>query len=156
MAKLAEVVRNKLEPAIENLGYELIDWEYGKEGGRYILRLYIDQPGGISLDDCERVSEVVGNILDQEDPIPHSYNLEVSSPGLERPLKKEKDFVRLAGRKIKLRLFTPIQGQRQFQGKLLGCREGKIEVELPGGQRMTLELDQIASARLVYEEGEGV
>ncbi|WP_406678417.1 ribosome maturation factor RimP [Moorella sp. ACPs] len=154
MSKLTELIQSLVEPVLTEMGYELVDLQYGREGGRYILRLFIDRPEGIGLDDCEKVSRAVGDILDQEDPIPNSYYLEVSSPGLERPLKKETDFQRFAGRKIKLRTFAPIEGQRHFQGRLLGCREGQVQVQLDDGRRLAVTLDQVATARLVFDLAE--
>lgn len=154
MSKLTESIQGLVEPVLIELGYELVDLQYGREGGRYILRLFIDRPEGVGLDDCERVSHAVGDILDREDPIPHSYYLEVSSPGLERPLKKEVDFQRFAGRKIKLRTFAPVEGQRHFQGRLLGYLDGEVHLQLENGRRLTLPMEQVATARLVFELAE--
>jgi ribosome maturation factor RimP len=92
-------------PIVEELDYELVDLEYKKEGPHWCLKLYIDKPGGITLDDCQEVSQRVGDMLDIKDPIPHNYFLEVSSVGLDRPLKKEEDFVRFKGRKVDLKLY---------------------------------------------------
>ncbi|KYH32172.1 ribosome maturation factor RimP [Neomoorella mulderi] len=154
MSKLTELIQGLVEPVLTGMGYELVDLQYGREGGRYILRLFIDRPEGIGLDDCEKVSRIVGDILDQEDPIPNSYYLEVSSPGLERPLKKEADFQRFAGRKVRLRMFAPIDGQRHFQGRLLGYQEGRVQVQLDDGRRLAIPLDQVATARLVFDLAE--
>ncbi|WP_258360873.1 ribosome maturation factor RimP [Moorella sulfitireducens] len=154
MSKLTELIQGLVEPVLDDMGYELVDLQYGREGGRYILRLFIDRPGGIGLDDCEKASRAVGDILDQEDPIPHSYYLEVSSPGLERPLKKEADFQRFAGRKIKMRTFAPIDGQRHFQGRLLGLRDGQVQVQLEDGRLLAVPPDQVATARLIFDLAE--
>ncbi|MGI9860365.1 ribosome maturation factor RimP [Moorella naiadis] len=151
MSKLTTLIQDLVEPVLTPLGYELIDLQYGREGGRYILRLFIDRPEGIGLDDCEKASRAVGEILDREDPIPNSYYLEVSSPGLERPLKKEDDFKRFTGRRVKLRTFTPIDGQRHFQGRLRGYQEGAVTLELPEGQQLAIPLEQVATARLVFD-----
>lgn len=154
MSKLTEAIRGLAEPRITELGYELVDLQYGREGGRYILRLFIDQPEGIDLNDCEKVSRNVGIILDQEDCIPNRYYLEVSSPGLERPLKKEADFKRFASRKVKIRTFAPIDGQRNFSGRLLGCNEGLVEVQTDDGRSLVIPRGQIAAARLVFNLAE--
>lgn len=151
MSKLTALIQELVEPALTPMGYELVDLQYGREGGRYILRLFIDRPEGIGLDDCERVSRVVSALLDEEDPIPHSYYLEVSSPGLERPLKKESDFNRFAGRKVKLRTFAPINGQRHFQGRLLGYQDGQVRMHLEEGWDLAIPLEQVATARLVFD-----
>lgn len=151
MSKLTTLIQDLVEPVLIPLGYELVDLQYGREGGRYILRLFIDRPEGIGLDDCEKASRAVGEILDREDPIPNSYYLEVSSPGLERPLKKEGDFKRFTGRRVKLRTFAPIDGQRHFQGRLIGYQGGAVRIELPEGQQLTIPLEQVATARLVFD-----
>jgi len=154
LSRLTEVVQGLAEPLITELGYELVDLQYGREGGRYILRLFIDRPEGIDLNDCEKVSRTVGAILDREDCILHSYYLEVSSPGLERPLKKEADFKRFAGRKVKIRTFAPLDGQRNFQGRLLRYHEGQVEVQIDDGRSLVIPLAQIATARLVFNLAE--
>lgn len=154
MSRLTVAVQGLVEPLITELGYELVDLQYGREGGRYILRLFIDRPEGIDLNDCEKVSRTVGAILDREDCIPNSYYLEVSSPGLERPLKKEADFKRFAGRKVKIRTFAPIDGQRNFQGRLLGYHEGQVEVQIDDGRSLVIPLAQITTARLVFNLAE--
>lgn len=154
MSKLTELIQGLVEPVLTGMGYDLVDLQYGREGGRYILRLFIDRPEGISLDDCEKASRAVSDILDQEDPIPNSYYLEVSSPGLERPLKKEADFQRFTGRKVKLRTFAPIEGQRHFQGQLRGYQEGQVQVQLADRRLLVIPLGQVATARLVFDPAE--
>lgn len=151
MSRITPLIQDLVEPLLSDLGYELVDLQYSREGGRYILRLFIDRPGGVGLDDCEKVSRAVGELLDQEDPIPNSYYLEVSSPGLERPLKKEADFLRFTGRKVKIHTFAPIEGQRHFRGRLQGCQDGRVQVQLDGGVLRVIPLDQVATARLVFD-----
>lgn len=141
-----------LEPNINRLGYELVDMELIKEGGQWFLRIYIDHQNGISLDDCQKVSQELDWVLDESDPIPHSYILEVSSPGAERPLKKEKDFVRFTGRKIKVSTYKPIYNRRKFQGELLGLNESKdIVLRVEGEGEVSIPMDNIAKANLVLE-----
>lgn len=129
---------------------ELVDVEYVKEGGEWVLRVYIDKEEGVDLDDCEAVSRVLSDKLDEVDPIPGSYLLEVSSPGLERPLKKPADFERFAGELVMVTSFTPIQGRKQWQGKLIGLIDGDVQVETDQGT-VRIPEEQVASARLAVE-----
>ena len=117
-----EVYEQKTEelitPFVEDKGFELVDVEYVKEGGNWYLRAYIDKPGGITVDDCEVISRSLSDKLDEEDFIEGAYILEVSSPGLGRPLKKEKDFVRNMGQEVELRTYRAIEKQKEFRGIL--------------------------------------
>lgn len=118
----AKIYEEKTEslilPILENMNFELVDVEYVKEGSTYYLRAYIDKEGGITINDCEAVARQMNDLLDQEDFIPDSYTFEVSSPGLGRPLKKEKDYVRNIGRKIEIRTYRTIDGCKEFYGNL--------------------------------------
>lgn len=129
---------------------ELVDVEYVKEPHGWVLRVYLDKPGGIDVEDCRAVSEVLSDILDKEDPIPGAYSLEVSSPGLERPLKKESDFERFAGRLANIRTYSAIDGRKNFQGKLMGLTEGQVQIEVDG-VRVAIPFDMISKARLAVE-----
>ena len=129
-------------------GLELVDAEYVKERGGYVLRVLIDKEGGVTLKDCERVSEVLSARLDEIDPIPSSYMLEVSSPGLDRPLKKRSDFERFAGRQVKLRTYAPIDGRKNWKGALLGLDGDDVKVEVDG-EEYAVPLKMIARANLV-------
>lgn len=154
MAKnnVVKAVEELIGPVLEEMGIELVDTVYIKEGGRWFLRIFIDQPGGIGLDDCQRVSEQIDPLLDEHDPIPHAYTLEVSSPGLERPLKKPADFERFTGRKVRLNTFAPVEGRRKFKGVLVTADRQAITLELEEeGKSAVIPLDQVASARLVAE-----
>lgn len=135
-----------LEPAVAALGYELVELEFGSG----LLRLYIDRADGVTVDDCERVSRHVSAVLDVEDPIPGAYSLEVSSPGLDRPLRKPADFERFAGQRAKLELILPLDGRRRFSGTLAGLESDEILVDVDG-TRFRLPLAQIGKARLVPE-----
>jgi len=127
MTKLfIESLRELIEPTILSEGMELIDIEYFRESRGWVLRIYIDKEGGVNLNHCSRISEQIGDIIEVKDLIPHRYTLEVSSPGLNRPLKKEKDFTTYVGKTIKVKTFKPIEQKRNFQGKLLGYKEGKV------------------------------
>lgn len=126
----------KLEKDLETLlaqdGTELVDLRYLNEGGRWVLRLYIDKPGGVMLDDCEAVSHRVGAFLDAEASMTHSYALEVSSPGIDRVLKKDKDFERFKGQRVSVRLRIPVDGRRRLAGVLKGLEAGQLVVESEG------------------------
>jgi len=137
-------------PIVEELGYELVDLEYKKEGPHWCLRLYIDKPGGITLDDCQEVSQRVGDVLDIKDPIPHNYFLEVSSVGLDRPLKKEEDFVRFKGRNVDLKLYRAIDGSKNYTGELIGLDGDTIQIRV-GGEILGFKRDQVAIVRLSVE-----
>ncbi len=125
-----EVYEQKTEelitPFVEDKGFELVDVEYVKEGGNWYLRAYIDKPGGITVDDCEVISRSLSDKLDEEDFIEGAYILEVSSPGLGRPLKKEKDFVRSMGQEVELRTYRAIEKQKEFRGILDAYDKSKL------------------------------
>jgi ribosome maturation factor RimP len=129
---------------------ELVDVEYRREPGGWVLRLMIDKIGGVTLDDCTRVSQEMGRSLDVEDLISNPYHLEVSSPGLDRPLKNERDFIRFSGRPIRVKTIDPIGNQKNFKGKLRTCLEGRIEMETDGGI-VEIPLSKIARANLEVE-----
>lgn len=141
-------LRKLLEPVISAMGYELVGLEYQSRGKSGVLRIYIDKEGGVNLDDCQRVSYQVSGVLDVEDPIPGRYTLEISSPGLDRPLFTAEDFIRFAGRLATIRLNPPLQGRRKFTGVLRGVRDGNVLLN-EEGQEISLPLDRIERARLV-------
>ncbi|PKM83592.1 MAG: ribosome maturation factor RimP [Firmicutes bacterium HGW-Firmicutes-13] len=149
--KINDIVVEIIEPFLAENNFELVDVEFTKEGKNYYLRVFIDKPGGITLDDCKLVSEELSRSLDREEPIEQSYLLEVSSPGLERPLKKEADFERFKGRKVKIKTFTSIEGKKAFEGILKGCSEGKINIEIEEGKSLLIPYDKVAKANLVFE-----
>lgn len=141
-----------LTPCVEALGYELADLELKREHRGQVLRLFIDQESGIALDDCERVSSQVSALLDVEDPIPGHYNLEVSSPGLDRKLAKPEHFDRFAGRRVQVRMRRDHDGRRKFGGTLLERKGEYIVVDVNDGTgRVELSLDDIKIARLAPE-----
>jgi ribosome maturation factor RimP len=135
------------DPILSNEGMELVEIEYRRESKGWVLRLYIDKEGGVTLDDCTRISQEVGRSLDVEDFISTPYTLEVSSPGLARPLKKEKDFMKYRNHMIKVKTIDPIENRRQFKGKLLGITENRIEIAMDGGVFQIL-LSNVAKANL--------
>ena len=140
-----------VEPVIEGLGYEVVDIEYRPHPTDGLLRIYIDGPNGIVLDDCTAVSHQISSVLDVEDPIPGFYHLEISSPGLDRPLFTEAQFERFVGSEVRIQLETPmIDGRRKYKGKLLGISGGEVRI-LQDGEEVDLPFSQIQKARLVAE-----
>ena len=146
----SDELQKLLEPAIERLGYELTDLEVRLSGQGGLVRLTIDKPDGIDLEDCEKVSHAMSALLDVEDPVPGNYNLEVSSPGLDRKLTKLEHFQRFEGETLKVTMRFPMEGRRRFRGKLLSSNEENIVVEVDG-ESYSLPLTMIDSARLVPE-----
>jgi ribosome maturation factor RimP len=150
VAKIADKVLSIINPSIEDLGYELLGIEYVPSGKHSILRLYIDSEDGIGVDDCEIVSRQVSAIMDVEDPITGQYNLEVSSPGIERPLFVVAHYMRFLGHDVRLRTFRPIEGRRNFTGAIGSVSEKSNSLELVTELGpVTLDLDLIEKANLV-------
>ena len=139
-----------LEPVVEGLGYELVELEWVGVGGNRTLRLFIDTSTGVTLEDCEAVSRSVEAVLDAEDPIREGYSLEVSSPGVDRPLRRDADFTRFAGERVKVRTFGPIEGQRNFTGVLIGLEGTQVVLDTPAG-RVAIPRDQVAKAHVVAD-----
>lgn len=148
-SKIVDAVRALVEPIVTDLGLELVEVFYGSEQGRWILRLTIDGPNGIGHDECQRVSDAVDAPLDAADPIPGSYYLEVSSPGLDRPLVKPADYVRFAGQKARLRTREPVDGRRNWQGVIAGFEADHVRLILDGQEEVDLPFDQIDRARII-------
>ena len=140
-----------LEPIVTGFGFELVDVEYVKEGGTWYLRAYIDKPGGINVDDCEVVSRRLSDILDEKDYIEEAYILEVSSPGLGRPLKKEKDFKRSLGEEVDVRTYRMIEKQKEFTGLLKDYDDATVTIEMEDGTLKTFEKSDIALIRLAFD-----
>lgn len=140
-----------LQPIVDEHRFELVDVEYVKEGGNWYLRAYIDKPGGITVDDCEAVSRRLSDLLDEEDFIDGAYVLEVSSPGLGRPLKKDKDFARSLGEEVEIRTFRPVEHEKEFTGILRDFDQEKITVELEDNSVMDFARDNIALVRLAFD-----
>ena len=140
-----------LLPIVEENGFELVDVEYVKEGSTWYLRAYIDKPGGINIDDCEVVSRRLSDILDEKDYIDDAYILEVSSPGLGRPLKKEKDFKRSLGEEVEIRTYRMIDKQKEFTGILKDYDEKTVTIEMDDDTTKTFEKSDIALIRLAFD-----
>ncbi|HUG55422.1 MAG TPA: ribosome maturation factor RimP [Vicinamibacteria bacterium] len=148
-----EVVQRVAERVTAGRGYELVDVEVKRERGGHFVRLFVDKEGGIGLDDLQAVSEEVSAILDAEDPIEGTYTLEVSSPGLDRPLRSEADYRRFVGRLVKISSYEPLDGRRHWTGRLRSVDEGAVTVALEKekGAEARIPLDKIAHGRLEVE-----
>lgn len=140
-----------LEPLLETEGLSLVDCSLKWEQGGLILRVLIDRKQGVTLDDCTLVSREFGQLLDVENIIPTSYRLEVSSPGLDRPLKKEADFITYTGKRVRIKTRDPVAGRRNFKGDLIGCAEGKVTVRVEGNEVFVIPLSAILKANLEVE-----
>lgn len=140
-----------LAPILEENHFELVDVEYVKEGGSWYLRAYIDKPGGITVDDCEIVNRALGDLLDQDDFIEDSYILEISSPGLGRPLKKERDFERSLGEEVEIRTYRMVNKQKEFRGILKAYDKDTVTIEMEDGEESTFERENIALIRLAFD-----
>ena len=137
----------ELEPALAGLGFELIEVEFGRHGSSGLLRLFIDRPGGVTLDDCTAASRVASALLDRSDPIDSEYMLEVSSPGIDRPVRRVKDFERFTGEAVKVRTSTPVEGRKKFSGVLAGISDGMIEIQSDGAT-YRIHLENVKHANL--------
>ena len=151
MGPLEQRVMRLLEPTVSALGYELLGVEYLAQGKYSRLRLYIDAPAGIGLEDCEKVSHQASGILDVDDPLNGQYSLEVSSPGLDRPLFRLEHYARFVGQRVKLRLHQPRNGQRNFQGRIALVENGVINISVDDGSQLTLSIADIEKANLAPE-----
>ena len=148
--KITDQVAAFAEPIVVEHGCSLWDVEYVREGSDYILRLYIDKPGGVDISDCEAISRAVDPILDERDPIPGSYQFEVCSAGLERALKRPEDFRRFLGSPVTVKLYRPHNGLKEIPAILRGYEDGKLTVEA-GKETITFEKSQVALVRLRVE-----
>jgi ribosome maturation factor RimP len=131
-------------------GLELVDVEYKKEGKNWVLRIYIDKAGGVTVEDCQKVSHLTGDLIDVEETITTPYSLEVSSPGLDRVLKRDKDFLKFRGRKIRLHSLSPIDNRRKFSGLLTDFKDQTVIMEIDG-KIFEIPLSKVGKANLVIE-----
>ena len=139
------------EPIVAGHGFELVDVEYVKEAGTWYLRAYIDKPGGITVDDCEAVSRKFSDVLDEKDYIEDTYIFEVSSPGLGRPLKKDKDFQRSLGEEVEIRTYRPIDRQKEFVGELKAYDKESVTIVYEDDTEQTFQRQEIALIRLALD-----
>jgi ribosome maturation factor RimP len=148
--EIVEKVKELLQPILEEGNFELVDIEFVREPVGWVLRIYADRPkGGITISDCQWISERIGTVLDVEDVIPHSYNLEVSSPGLDRPLKSQKDFERHKGIVVKIKTTEPLDNQRNFKGEVVSTsKEGVTIHDVSRNAEVEIPYEKIKSARV--------
>ena len=140
-----------ITPILDRMNFELVDMEYVKEGGTWYLRAYIDKEGGITVNDCEAVAREMNEILDREDFVEDSYVFEVSSQGLGRPLKKEKDYIRSMGKEVEIRTYRAINREKEFYGILSAYDENTVTIKTEDGTEMTFEKSDIALIRLAFD-----
>lgn len=151
MSKVTDVAEKLVTPILEEMQLELVDIEYVKEGKNWFLRLYIDKENGIDIEECGIVSERLSEKLDEVDPVPHHYFLEVSSPGAERPLKKAEDFQQAIGKFVHVKTYEPIDNEKIFEGKLLTFDGEALEIEITIKTRkktINIPYSKVAKARL--------
>ena len=145
---LIEQIEQIAAPVLDEHAAELVDAQFVHEHGQWVLRFFLDKPGGITLGDCATISDHIGRILDAADVIKQRYSLEVSSPGINRPLKKEADYHRFIGERVDVTLYAPLNGRRHFKGKLQSVNAGEVVVEVEPQQVFALPLADVAKARL--------
>jgi len=145
--KLREIGQKTVDTYKDDL-LELVDVEFVKEAGNWYLRYYIDKPGGVTLNDCEKISQDISRQLDIIDPIPYSYSLEVSSPGIERPLKTERDFLKALNKLVEIKTFEPLDGKKVFTGTLTEYSDDSLTIK--DGKEIKIPRQKVASARLKF------
>lgn len=150
ISEIRDQVFSLIEPMLEDIGFELVEVEYLTMHGRWVLRLYIDKEGGVTIDDCADVSRDLGDIIDIKEIIDHEYVLEVSSPGLNRPLRKEVDFIKAIGNTIKLKMARDLNGQKNFKGKLKDYNNRIIYLETEE-KLVELPLEDVEKSNLIFD-----
>ena len=142
-------IEELIQPTVTEIGYELVDVEFVKEGPNWYLRIFIDKEGGVTIDDCEAVSKTLEKIFDEKDPIEQAYFLEISSPGIDRPLKKKEDFIKYNGEMVDVKLYKPYEGSKEYTGKLVGYDEndGTVTIEVDD-KNIAFTKKEIAGIRL--------
>ncbi|HOB81909.1 MAG TPA: ribosome maturation factor RimP [Peptococcaceae bacterium] len=149
---MQDFVYSLAEPIVTENGMELVDVEFTKEGGNWYLRIYIDKDEGVDLDDCQKISTLLSDLLDQEDPIEQAYFLEVSSPGLDRPLKREKDFRKYEGHLVNVKTYSLVEGRKKWQGRLGPYQQDVLVLNLDQDQQIQIPWETIAQVKLSWEE----
>ncbi|WP_409253737.1 ribosome maturation factor RimP [Bacillus sp. SCS-153A] len=151
MSKITELVDELVTPILDDMSLELVDVEYVKEGSNWFLRVFVDKEAGVDIEECGIVSERLSEKLDEIDPITHNYFLEVSSPGAERPLKKEKDFEKAVGKNVHVKTYEPINGEKTIEGKLLSYDGNSLSIEMvikTRKKQVDIPMEKVAKARL--------
>lgn len=149
--EVADNAAKIIEPVLTSLGYELIESEFIQEEGRHVLRLYIDREEGVTIDDCRQVSRAIDTLLEVEEVIPCAYNLEVSSPGIERPLRRKQDFEKFAGKNVRIKTKEKIDNRGNYKGRLVGVKGDDVIVNVDGTE-YSVPIQQIFKARLEIDE----
>jgi len=149
--KITDVVWELAEPVVREHGCQLWDVEYVREAGQWYLRLYLDKDGGVDILDCEAISRRVSDLLDEADPIESSYVFEVGSAGLERQLKRPGDFARFMGSPVLVKTYQNRDGRKEFAGKLAGCEDGAVLLDMGGAEPVRFEKNEVALVRLRVE-----
>lgn len=150
--RVEQIVYQSVEPVIESYCLELVDVEFKKEGKSWFLRIFIDQAGGVGVEECQLISEKVSALLDEIDPISQSYYLEVSSPGIERPLNKIEHFIRFQGSKVQVNTYSLIKDRKKFVGIITGVNQEIIVLNLENDEKeIRIPFEQIAKAKLIYD-----
>lgn len=152
MSKLTDKIAEIARPVVEEEGCSLWDVEYVREAGTWYLRVFIDRDGGVSIDDCERVSRRLDPILDEEDPIPDSYIFEVGSAGADRELKRPRDFEQFMGSEVEVKLYRPVDGSKHYTGTLTGYEDGSVSLSV-GEKTLRFPKEQVAQVRLYVSIG---
>jgi ribosome maturation factor RimP len=147
---VSQSVMEAIAPILKGENLELVDVEYKKAGKSWVLRVFIDKPGGITLADCQRMSHQIEDKIEVEDLVSSAYVLEVSSPGLDRPLKKSRDFLRYKGKDVKIHTFVPVNGKRDFSGTIIDFKEEHVHLEM-AGENFVIHLDKISKATLILD-----
>lgn len=150
--KVENIVFDLAQPVVASMGLELAATEYIKEGSNWFLRLYIDKESGVDLEDCQAVSQIISDLLDKKDPIPQAYFLEVSSPGIERILQTEKDFLRFQEASVNVTLYAALDGRKKYTGRLGPVTADKLSLSLDDGTAKELPREKIAQVRLAWKE----
>lgn len=149
-ASIAESIIEIIEPVVQDESLDLVDVEYKKSGKTWILRVFIDKDQGVTVDDCQTISRQIEDMIEIEDLIANPFMLEISSPGLDRPLKREKDFVKYRGKRVEVKTFSPIESQKHFKGVIGDCKEKVLHLNRNDGL-VKISMDQIAQAKLIIE-----
>lgn len=150
--KIQDIVYDLAEPVVESMGMEVVAVEFVKEGANWYLRIYIDKEDGIDLDDCQAVSTVISDLLDEKDPISQAYFLEVSSPGIERILFRDKDFVRFQQNLVNVHTYAPFNGSKLIMGKLGPVNKEDLTICFEDGAELSIPRSKIAQVRLAWQE----
>ena len=147
--ELNEKVRALAEPILISLGLELVEVAYAGNARSGVLRIFIDKAGGVTLEDCERANRYLGHALDVADPIPHAYTLEVSSPGLDRPLRGEKDFLRHRGERVRVRTASPLEGRQEWTGEIVEVGADKVTLKISEERALNVSLSEVVQAKIL-------